>query len=92
MTEQELLMNKRREFLKATAIVAGGVMLNQFSFASGHNSVNDTIKIALIGCGDRGTGAAYQALSTTANVQLVAMADASWRRRCGLFSSGGKFA
>lgn len=73
---KEELRDKRREFLKASALVAGGVMLNQFAFAGGHSSVDDTIKIALIGCGDRGTGAAFQALSTTANVKLVAMADA----------------
>lgn len=36
----------------------------------------DVIKVALIGCGGRGTGAAVQALSTKQNVQLVAMADA----------------
>lgn len=33
------------------------------------------IKIALIGCGGRGTGAAINALSTKANVKLVALAD-----------------
>lgn len=66
----------RREFIKTSAMLAGGIMLNQFAFAGFHNSVNDTIKIALIGCGDRGTGAAFQALSTTANIKLVAMADA----------------
>ena len=66
----------RREFIKASALLAGGVMLNQFAFAGGHNSVDDTIKIALIGCGDRGTGAAFQALNTSANIKLVAMADA----------------
>ncbi|EDM35773.1 probable oxidoreductase [Pedobacter sp. BAL39] len=70
------LRDKRREFLKASALVAGGMVLNQFAFAGGHSSVDDTIKIALIGCGDRGTGAAFQALSTTANVKLVAMGDA----------------
>ncbi|RYZ13985.1 MAG: dehydrogenase, partial [Sphingobacteriales bacterium] len=70
MSDKELLINKRREFLKATALVAGSVMLNQFSFAGVHNSVDDTIKIALVGCGDRGTGAAFQALSTKANVKL----------------------
>ena len=40
------------------------------------NSVDDTIKVAVIGCGGRGTGAAMQALSTKQNVKLVAMADA----------------
>ena len=39
-------------------------------------SVDDTIKVAVIGCGGRGTGAALQALSTKQNVKLVAMADA----------------
>ncbi len=70
------MRNNRREFLKASALIAGGVMLNQFAFAGMHNSVDDTIKIALIGCGDRGTGAAFQALNTNANIKLVAMADA----------------
>lgn len=74
----EELRDKRREFLKASALVAGGVMLNGVAFAGGgaHSSVDDTIKIALIGCGDRGTGAAVQALSTKQNLKLVAMADA----------------
>jgi predicted dehydrogenase len=36
----------------------------------------DEIRIALVGCGGRGTGAAVQALKTRANVRLVAMADA----------------
>ena len=72
----EDLRDKRRDFLKTSALVAGGVMLNQFAFAGGHSSTDDTIKIALIGCGDRGTGAAFQALSTKQNIKLVAMADA----------------
>jgi myo-inositol 2-dehydrogenase/D-chiro-inositol 1-dehydrogenase len=72
----ENLNGKRREFIKASALVAGGILFNQFSFAGGHSSADDTIRIALIGCGDRGTGSAFQALSTTANVKLVAMADA----------------
>ena len=72
----ENLYGQRREFIKNSALIAGGMLLNQFSFAAGHSLVDDTIKIALIGCGDRGTGAAFQALSTSANVKLVAMADA----------------
>jgi predicted dehydrogenase len=39
-------------------------------------SMDNTIKVALIGCGGRGTGAAMQALLTKQNVKLVAMADA----------------
>jgi myo-inositol 2-dehydrogenase/D-chiro-inositol 1-dehydrogenase len=71
------LRDKRREFLKTSALISGGVLLNGYSWAAGaHNSVDDTIKIALIGCGGRGAGAAAQALSTKQNVKLVAMADA----------------
>jgi myo-inositol 2-dehydrogenase/D-chiro-inositol 1-dehydrogenase len=70
------LRDQRREFIKTSALLAGGVLLNQFALANGHSGVDDTIKIALIGCGDRGTGAAFQALSTKQNVKLVAMADA----------------
>jgi predicted dehydrogenase len=37
---------------------------------------DDTINIALIGCGGRGRGAAVQALSTEGKVKLIAVADA----------------
>ncbi len=43
---------------------------------SAHAAGSDLIRIALIGCGGRGTGAAAEALKTKANVKLVAMADA----------------
>jgi myo-inositol 2-dehydrogenase/D-chiro-inositol 1-dehydrogenase len=74
--ENEKLSAPRRDFLKAGALLTGGLLLDQFAFAAGHSGVDDTIKIALIGCGDRGTGAAFQALSTKSNLKLVAMADA----------------
>lgn len=67
----------RRNFLKSSAVVGAGVLASQLPVsASAHVLGNDTIKIGLIGCGGRGTGAAVQALSTKENVQLVAMADA----------------
>ncbi|TKC12158.1 Gfo/Idh/MocA family oxidoreductase [Pedobacter polaris] len=76
MTNENKTQKERREFLKASALVAGGVMMSGYSWAGMHSSVDDTIKIALIGCGDRGTGAAFQALNTKFNIKLVAMADA----------------
>jgi predicted dehydrogenase len=67
----------RRSFVKNTALATGGLMtLPLISDAGYFNSVDDTIKVALIGCGGRGTGAAMQALLTKQNVKLVAMADA----------------
>jgi myo-inositol 2-dehydrogenase/D-chiro-inositol 1-dehydrogenase len=67
----------RRDFVKASAVVAGGLSVTSLPFQSAAtSSVDDTIKVALIGCGGRGTGAAFQALSVKQNVKLVAMADA----------------
>ena len=63
---------KRTAAAMAAAGLAGGLSLTRSAHAAG----TDEIKIALVGCGGRGTGAAYNALSTTANVKLVAMADA----------------
>lgn len=69
----------RRGFLKNSSVMAGGALLGslaaeRFAHAA---SGTDEIKIALIGCGGRGSGAAGQALSTYAQgpVKLVAMAD-----------------
>jgi myo-inositol 2-dehydrogenase / D-chiro-inositol 1-dehydrogenase len=66
----------RRDFLKSSAVLTGGAMLSGLPLAQAANSLtDDTIKVALIGCGGRGTGAAMQALSTRQNVKIVAMAD-----------------
>lgn len=40
-----------------------------------HLSGNDVIKIALLGCGPRGSGAAVDALTVDSNTQLIAMGD-----------------
>lgn len=67
----------RRTFVKSSSLAMGGVLLAPSMVAAkAHIAGNDTIKIGLIGCGGRGTGAAVQALSTEQNVKLVAMADA----------------
>jgi len=67
----------RRDFVINSSLAAGGLMsaplLSKVNFFTGGD---DTIKIVLIGCGGRGTGAAMQALLTKQNVKLVAMADA----------------
>jgi predicted dehydrogenase len=67
----------RRDFMKNSAIVTGGMFAaplfgRQNFFPAGTGE----IKVALIGCGGRGTGAAVQALSVKENTRLVAMADA----------------
>ncbi len=68
----------RRDFIKgSTALAIGSAVAGSLSLArSAHAAGDDEIKIALIGCGGRGTGAANQALSTAGKVKLIAMADA----------------
>src|SRR5688572_17438035 len=73
----ETSKTSRREFVKQSSLMAGGLLAVPLVSNAGYfNSVDDTIKIAVIGCGGRGTGAAMQALLTKQNVKLVAMADA----------------
>ncbi|GEO06172.1 oxidoreductase [Adhaeribacter aerolatus] len=70
----------RRDFVKGSAALLGGALVSQIPFSSASAGAyiagSDTLKVAVIGCGGRGTGAAIQALSTKGNVKLVAMADA----------------
>lgn len=68
--------SQRRAFLKTSAIIAGGAVLSNIPFSGAYADEGGKIKIALVGCGDRGTGALFQALSTKYNIKLVAMADA----------------
>jgi predicted dehydrogenase len=67
----------RRDFVINSSLMAGGLMtaplLSKANFFSG---AEDTIKVAVVGCGGRGTGAAMQALSSKQNVKIVAMCDA----------------
>ncbi|MGL6194304.1 MAG: Gfo/Idh/MocA family protein [Thermoguttaceae bacterium] len=64
----------RRGFLKKSGVIAAGLTAAG-SVPRVHAAGDETIKIALIGCGGRGTGAAANALSTKGPVKLVAMAD-----------------
>jgi predicted dehydrogenase len=70
-------LTTRREFLKTSAAIGGALAApailpgNLFAGASG-----DTLRVGLIGCGGRGTGAAGQALNADKNVVLTAVGDA----------------
>ncbi len=57
--------------LAGGAIVGGNLAVARAAHAYG----TDTIRIALVGCGQRGTAATMQALETGGDVRLVAMAD-----------------
>jgi len=66
--------SSRREFLQtaAGAALAANLTIAQNAHAAG----SDVLKVGLIGCGGRGTGAASQALNADKNVKLTAMGDA----------------
>ena len=74
--------------------MAGAAVAGRLSVARGaHARGSDELKIALIGCGGRGTGAAAQALNTPGPVKLWAMADAfeeRLERSLKQLSSGAK--
>src|SRR6202163_127535 len=66
----------RREFLTRTTRTAGASALAGIALPHVHAAENNTIQIALVGCGGRGTGAAINALSVkNGPTKLVAMAD-----------------
>jgi len=67
----------RREFLKTTgAAAAGGVFAAHLSRpGTAFAADGGTLRIGLIGCGGRGTGAANQALNADKDVVLTAMGD-----------------
>ena len=71
----------RRDFMKgSTAAVMGAATATAVSTGLTvplvHAAGSSTIKIGLVGCGGRGTGAAGQALTADSGTKLVAMADA----------------
>ncbi len=65
----------RREFLEQTTGALGGAALISAISTRAHAAEENTINVALVGCGGRGTGAAANALSTKGPVKLIAMAD-----------------
>ncbi len=84
----------RRSFLKASSAAAAAAVAVTGTAASaqapeaqphpaGRARGADELRVALVGCGGRGTGAAAQALSTSGAVRLVAVADAFEDRLTG---------
>ncbi len=66
--------SSRRQFLKTSSVALGSALTSGLVFAGQSSSA--TLKVGLVGCGGRGSGAAAQALSTGEGVVLTAMADA----------------
>src|ERR1051326_3906917 len=76
MNENHSSLTSRREFIKQTGTLAAASVFAGMAVPHVHAAENNTIQIALVGCGGRGTGAAGNALSTSKGpVKLVAMGD-----------------
>jgi len=62
----------RRNFIKNGGIILGATSLD---FSNTNLDFKKKIKVGLVGCGGRGTGAAFQALAADQDVEIVALAD-----------------
>ena len=72
-----MIKNTRRTFCKQTAAATTGILASTLPLDAMSNVYdNKKLKLALIGCGGRGSGAAVQALTADDKVELYAMADA----------------
>ena len=83
----------RRDFIKTTGKVTAASALAGVALPHVHANMDDTVKVALIGAGGRGTGAAHNALSVSAAngpTKLVAMADVFENKMKSSFNSISK--
>src|SRR5262245_15603326 len=71
--------SNRREFLKSSTVAVGGAVAAQAGLlGTAHAAGSDVIKVGLIGCGGRGTGAAEnlcEAAKDDKNVKIYALGD-----------------
>lgn len=67
----------RRDFVKLSAVSAGAAVLSNLGAPRGFGAAagSDTIRVGLVGCGGRGTGAAQNCLDSSKGVEIVALAD-----------------
>jgi len=78
MTDTDVPKASRREFLQSSAAVAAGAAAAQLAgpaVVSTAGAIDKFLKVGLVGCGGRGTGAAAQALTADPHVELTAMGD-----------------
>jgi predicted dehydrogenase len=95
MSQSESPLTTRREFLKQGGQIAAVTTLAGIALPHVHAAGSDSLRVALVGAGGRGTGAAADALSTAdlGPINLVAIADVfeekmnrsfdSLKKKCG---------
>lgn len=77
----------RRDFLKTSTLTLGSSALSGVFIPRVHAQGSDQLRIALVGCGGRGTGAAVNAMAQEGSPKLVAMADVFQPKLDSSFSS-----
>lgn len=94
MNKQSTGDTTRREFLKQTGRIAAATTIVSAAAPLVHAAEDNTIRVALVGCGSRGTGAAADALSVkNGPIQLVALVDVLDERVKNSFGQlSGRFA
>ncbi len=66
---------KRRNFIKSSSLLSSAFILPGYTLKTKKNIYNDKIKLSLVGCGGRGTGAVINALYADDNIELISMCD-----------------
>ena len=66
----------RREFLKTSGVIGGALTAGLAGMANVHAAGSDAVRVGMIGCGGRGTGAAANSAEACPEVKIVAMGDA----------------
>jgi myo-inositol 2-dehydrogenase / D-chiro-inositol 1-dehydrogenase len=75
-TPASAIVSSRRHFLKTSAAAAGAAALGPLDIArTAHAAGSDILRVGMIGCGGRNSGAAVQALTADRGARLVAMHD-----------------
>lgn len=76
-TDPRATHSSRREFLKGStaAVVGGSVAATLGTARMVHAAGDDVIKVGLVGCGGRGSGAAVNAANADKNIRITVMAD-----------------
>ncbi len=89
MAKQESFSD-RRDFIKTATGAVGGAFAIGFPAIISAQSVTNSIKVGLVGCGGRGTGAASQALHADDYAELTAVADIAQSQIDNSLSTLGK--
>ncbi|HYF35361.1 MAG TPA: Gfo/Idh/MocA family oxidoreductase, partial [Prosthecobacter sp.] len=82
LSRRSFVQTSGSAFLAPAIITAAGTLRAEQKADS-----NETLRVGLIGCGGRGTGAASQALGADYNTKLVAMADIDTKQIDGSIAS-----